>query len=450
MGSIVPRVRVAVLNYDGGDMTVRCLRALRAVDWPQDHLEVMLVDNASIDGLVPRVCKDLPWVRVEELPRNRGFAGGSNVGLRDLDDVDYVALLNNDTVPDRDWLRPLVDALEADPGLGAASSKMVFAPSFVALTVDAPTFRARGDGRDLGVRITGLAVDGAEVWGSTQFADGCHVTNTRGTGDLELCWTDAHAEVRVPVTPGAELPGAVEVELSAEKSKRATLRAGGDPVDVEIGPEPQWVSVPVGGEAFDVINNVGSRLVLGGYGGDRGFLEPDRGQYQSPEEVFAWCGGAVLLSARYLREVGIFDERYFMYYEDTDLAWRGRLAGWRYLYVPASLVRHEHAASSKEGSALFTHYVERNRFLTLARNAPWPMLTEALRVFLRDTLVIFKHQVLAPVRRRGRPDPDLVQRRLRAVLAFGKLLPATLRTRRAQRVSANERQAIVDRWAVPQ
>jgi hypothetical protein len=118
--------------------------------------------------------------------------------------------------------------------------------------------------------------------------------------------------------------------------------------------------------------------------------------------------------------------------------------------VPASIVRHEHAASSKEGSALFTHYVERNRFLTLARNAPWAMLTEALRVFLRDTLVIFKHQVLAPVRPRGHPDPDLVKRRLRAVLAFAKLLPATLRARRAQRVSASARQEIIDRWAVPQ
>ncbi len=71
----------------------------------------------------------------------------------------------------------------------------------------------------------------------------------------------------------------------------------------------------------------------------------------------------MLLSARYLREVGTFDDRYFMYYEDTDLSWRGRLAGWRYCYVPESVVRHEHAASSKEGSALFMHYVERNRFL---------------------------------------------------------------------------------------
>jgi GT2 family glycosyltransferase len=450
MVSSVPRVRVVVLNYDGGDMTVRCLRALRELDWPQDRLEVLMVDNASIDGLVPRVRKELPWVRVEELPRNRGFAGGCNVGLRDLDGVDYIALLNNDTIPDRDWLRPLVEALDADPGLGAACSKMVFAPSFVALTVDAPTFRAQSDARNLGVRITGLTVDSAEVWGSTQFADGCHATNTRGTGDHELCWTDAHAEVRVPVIPSAPLPATVEIELSAERTKRVTLTAGGGPVTVEVGPDPAWVTVPIGGAAFDVINNVGSRLVLGGYGGDRGFLESDRGQYAQPEEVFAWCGGAVLLPTRYLREVGIFDERYFMYYEDTDLAWRGRLAGWRYLYVPASIVRHEHAASSKEGSALFTHYVERNRFLTLARNAPWAMLTEALRVFLRDTLVIFKHQVLAPVRHRGHPDPDLVKRRLRAVLAFAKLLPATLRARRAQRVSASARHEIIDRWAVPQ
>jgi hypothetical protein len=190
--------------------------------------------------------------------------------------------------------------------------------------------------------------------------------------------------------------------------------------------------------------------VIGGYGGDRGFLEQDRGQYEQPEEVFAWCGGAVLLSARYLRDVGTFDDRYFMYYEDTDLSWRGRLAGWCYVYVPESIVRHLHAASSTEGSALFIHFVERNRFTTLARNAPWPMLFDAAWVFLRDTLVIFRRDVLSRVVRRGRPAPRLVVRRLRAFAAFLRMLPATLVTRRRQRVTRAKREEIVRRWAVPQ
>jgi len=445
-----PRVRVVVLNYDGGEMTVRCLRALRETDWPADSLEIMLVDNASIDGLAPRIRREMPWVRLVEHTHNVGFAGGCNLGLRDLSDVDYVALLNNDAIPDHNWLRPLVDTLEADPELGAASSKIVFAPSFVALSVQSPTFRPARDGRDLGVKITDLAVDGTDAWDHAQFGEGCYATETRGSGEERLVWTAQQAEVRVPVTHGAALPEAVEIELSAEKSKQVGLAAGDGVVDATVDQEPSWHRVAVAGAAFDVINNVGSRLVLGGYGGDRGFLEPDRGQYDQPEEVFAWCGGAVLLSARYLRDVGVFDDRYFMYYEDTDLSWRGRLAGWRYVYVPDSIVRHVHAASSKEGSALFTHFVERNRFTTLARNAPWPMVFDAVWVFLRDTLVIFRRDVLSRVVRRGRPAPRLVVRRLRAFAAFLRMLPATLVTRWRQRVPPAKRNEIVRRWAVPQ
>jgi GT2 family glycosyltransferase len=156
----------------------------------------------------------------------------------------------------------------------------------------------------------------------------------------------------------------------------------------------------------------------------------------------------VLLSTRYLREVGVFDDRYFMYYEDTDLAWRGRLAGWRYRYVPESVVRHEHAASSKEGSTLFMHYVERNRFLTLARNAPWSMFGEASYVYLRDTAVVFERDVVRPLLRRSRPAPGFALRRLRAYAGFVKLLPETLRTRRDQPASAADREALVERWSV--
>ena len=62
--------------------------------------------------------------------------------------------------------------------------------------------------------------------------------------------------------------------------------------------------------------------------------------------MWGWCGAAVLLRRRYLEEVGRFDERLFMYAEDADLSWRGARRGWRYRYVPTSVVRHEHRASS--------------------------------------------------------------------------------------------------------
>ena len=113
-------------------------------------------------------------------------------------------------------------------------------------------------------------------------------------------------------------------------------RPGTGTVTVTVGREPEWVDVAIPPEPFDVINNVGSNLFAGGFGGDRGFLEVDRGQYEEPADVFAWCGGAVLLRRSYLDEVGTFDERFFLYYEDTDLSWRGQLRGWRYVYEPAA------------------------------------------------------------------------------------------------------------------
>jgi len=55
----------------------------------------------------------------------------------------------------------------------------------------------------------------------------------------------------------------------------------------------------------------------------------------------------------------LFDERLFLYYEDLELAWRGRRRGWRYHYVPESTVRHLHAATSDQRSPLKHYYDER-------------------------------------------------------------------------------------------
>src|SRR5207244_12193902 len=79
----------------------------------------------------------------------------------------------------------------------------------------------------------------------------------------------------------------------------------------------------------------------------------------------------------------LFEEDLFVYYEDFDLAWRGRARGWRYLYVPASVVYHVHTASSREGTAFFEHHVERNRLTVILRNAPLPFVARVVYRYVR-------------------------------------------------------------------
>src|SRR5581483_11916642 len=71
-----------------------------------------------------------------------------------------------------------------------------------------------------------------------------------------------------------------------------------------------------------------------------------------PRRVFGACAGAALYRRAMLEDVGLFDEDYFAYLEDVDLAWRARLRGWDTLLAPDAVVRHAHAGTLGEGSPL--------------------------------------------------------------------------------------------------
>ena len=167
-----PRVRAVVLNFNGGRHVIDCVEALRRTDWPAADLEVVVVDNASSDGSDGELRRRFPDLEIRPTGANLGFPA-NNVAMGDLDGFDHVALVNNDAFVDPGWLRPLVDALDADPGLGAACPRILFAPRFLDLTLTSPTFRpGTGDGRDLGVRLSGVEVDGEDVWRDAQRVQG--------------------------------------------------------------------------------------------------------------------------------------------------------------------------------------------------------------------------------------------------------------------------------------
>jgi GT2 family glycosyltransferase len=442
-----PRVRLVVLNWNGGELVIRSLAHLEALDYPRDRLELVVVDNASSDGSDRVIAERFPGVRLIRNPVNGGFPA-NNLGLADLDGVDYVGLVNPDSFVEPGWLAPLVAALEGDPGLGAASARMLFADRFLELDVASPTFvPGTADARQLGVMVSGARVDGKDRWRDTQFGSGSWgIEHDRQGGTFH--WAQARAVVRVPVPDGG-LPGSVELRLAAEALKDVTVSAGGASATVPVGTEPRWVSVPVAGEVLDIVNNVGSLVFDDGFGADRGYLEPDTGQYDEPADVFAWCGGSVLLRPAYLADVGLFDERFFLYYEDTDLSWRGLSRGWRYRYVPEAVVRHVHAASTGEGTPTFQHYAERNRLVMLAKNAPAPLAFQAAWRFALVTASYARRDIVRPLLGLHRPNVEQVRRRAGSFLSFLRMLPSILPERRRIRRAATVPDAAVVARLVP-
>lgn len=434
-----PKVRAIVLNYNGHPHVLQSVEALLQTEWPSDKLDVVVVDNRSTDGSVDDLRREFPDVEVRTSRTNFGFPA-NNLALEDRVGVDFFALINNDAFVEPGWLEPLVRELQGDPALGAASAKIVFAPRFGPVQIESETTTVPGDSRGLGVRLHGLRLDEREVWSAAQFGPGFYPVEKSHDGPY--VWSSGEAELRIPFPVEAESGrGKVSLQLGAGEPREVTVRAGGAAHRIVVDNDPAWFHFDVDLELFDVVNNAGSVLIEGGFGGDRGFKRRDDGSFDEPTDVFAWCGNGVLLRPSYLEDVGLFDESFFAYYEDTDMAWRGRARGWRHRYVPKSRIRHMHATTSGEGSPLFHHYVERNRLLMLAKNAPSRLAAGAALRFLWSTLGYLRADVVHPLIHRRRPRPRPTMQRLRSFAAFGRMLPAALR----QRSTNRRRQEVPDR-----
>jgi GT2 family glycosyltransferase len=154
----------------------------------------------------------------------------------------------------------------------------------------------------------------------------------------------------------------------------------------------------------------------------RGRFGVDDGQWDRPGEVFGACAGAALYRREAVLSIGGFDERFFAYLEDVDLAMRLRLAGWSCRYEPA-VALHAGEGSSHQLSGGHHHYVARNTILVVAKAFPPRWLG----------LVVY--------RQLGWAWHALRERRLgahlRAVAAAVPLLPGALRDRRRLRATAS-------------
>ncbi|MFA6448712.1 MAG: glycosyltransferase family 2 protein [bacterium] len=274
------RVTVVIPNWNGKRFLAECLGALAAQSAGCPSTTV--VDNGSSDGSADFIKENFSWVNLIELRENVGFGRAVNRGIL-ASDTEFVALLNNDAVPDPDWLEKLIDAMNENESASSCACKIVF--------YDNPG-----------------TIDSA--------------------GDLYSPW----------------------------------------------------------GMSFN-----------------RGHNEPDDGRYSKISEVFGPCAAAAIYRMSLFHTVGLFDENFFAYYEDTDLNLRALLAGNKCLYIPDARVRHRYSGStSGRQSKLGTEEVYIHLTGVLIKSMPAPIIAKHFLSILMFHSAILFYYLVARVKRRNR------------------------------------------------
>ena len=152
------KVSIIIINYNSNGLIIDCLKALEAQLFKD--FEIILVDNNSSDNSLQTVnayLKNNPLtcpIRLISLSTNLGFTGGNLVGLG-CTEAEYIALLNNDTEPHRDWLYNLVAGIDTNTDVGICASKLlVFGADVIDSAGDgyATSLKGykRGEGEDKG------------------------------------------------------------------------------------------------------------------------------------------------------------------------------------------------------------------------------------------------------------------------------------------------------------
>ncbi len=247
------RVAIIVPNWNGADLLKSCLDSLLKQTFK--NISIIVVENGSVDNSTKVLDGYGKKISVLEQPKNLGFAGGVNVGIKFAlnNEFDYVCLFNNDAIASPSWIQNLVRVLDEEDSVGIVTSKIL-------------------------ISDTG---------------------KLDSTGD----WY---------TTTGMPFP--------------------------------------------------------------RGRGEKDIGQYDNSLVVFGASGGASMYRSSLFKDIGLFDEDFFAYYEDVDISFRAQLAGWTVRYEPSAVVYHKLSATSNKLGYFAIKQSARNFWLLFIKNVPQQLL----------------------------------------------------------------------------
>ncbi len=240
------------------------------------------------------------------------------------------------------------------------------------------------------------------------------IVNWNGLHFLTECWAAVQAQTYTPIevivvdngsTDGslewlaAQTPAPHVIRNAANQgfaraNNQGIQRAHGAYVALlnnDAFPEPGWLAALVAtAEAAPLVGMVASLMVFAdqtevvqsagicvdrcGVSWDCAGGELAAAQGVMPRPVFGPSAGAALYRRDMLDALGGFDEGFFAYLEDVDLAWRARWLGWQARLAPAARVRHVHSGTGRQGSDFKTYHLARNKYRLLFKNYPLPQL----------------------------------------------------------------------------
>ncbi|GIK83854.1 MAG: hypothetical protein BroJett025_04760 [Patescibacteria group bacterium] len=389
-----PLVSILIINYNGKKFLKDCLTSIDNVNFPRNEYEVILVDNDSQDDSVSCVKKDFPWVKLVESKANLGFAEGNNLAYSKAVG-EYIVLLNNDTVVDRNWLRSLVSTAKKNKNVGIVTSKLLFSTPFIELDIISDTeikvniYPNSNSYKPLGLIVDNISCSTKEKSQQIWYKKGFY---KKTKGNYSSRWTDGHGVVLLPFkgkeseTYNISLHGYPHVSNIKTKFQISTF---GKIIVSDFLPSREVKQLNITVKREDIkddliylVQNAGSVVFKKGLGRDRGsvilrakngvkeFYDFDSSYYNHEEEVLAACGASCLIKREVIGEQ-IFDPAYFMYYEDVDLSLKVWRKGYTILYQPKSVVYHKHRATTdQQPTSFFLANIEKNHLFLLLSHFP--------------------------------------------------------------------------------
>ena len=363
---------VYILNYNGNHFLQDCLSSLREMDRGPHRVEINVVDNCSDESPEALLREKFPEVNFIRLEDNYGFSKGNNLGIkirtRQLEiegsKADYCVLLNNDTKVDRNWLLAAYEVFAEHPDVGIVGSKAIFADRFAEISIRTrnpynPSSFGLPDDRYLGPSLH-IDYSGSNLESGPGRAKILNAYPSDGFGRLLQPNASFFAPIKNPNSPAwiglyfeNKHPGREPLELEVQIVGEAKLHF----FEVHaIHPEPAILQLKP--EFYRAhTQNAGCFVNDHWQSGDRGFLDPDDESYTEKELVPSICGVSMFVRTEVWDKLKGFDEKYFAYYEDTDLSMRAQMLGVQCMYTPHSRLYHVHCGSGIEYSDYFLNNV---------------------------------------------------------------------------------------------
>jgi GT2 family glycosyltransferase len=321
-------VSITIVTWNSAQYLDECFGALALLDYPD--LEVIIIDNASEDGTRARLKQvEAKW-RVFYNDCNVGFAAGQNQAIR-VARGEWVLCLNPDVVLSPNFVTQLVAAGEAHPDAGSLCGKLLRwdpAPHGVEQPFRVASSSSKKAGRALRAK----------------------------TSEPDHSSESAEREPEGSLYPG--LYGTPEGLPFQEYSPDG---ASG------IAPDPRRTNI---------IDSTGIYFTPNMRHLDRGAEELDHGRYDRVQYVFGASGAAAFFRRDFIEAVSVegefFDEDFFAFREDGDLAWRAQVMGWKCLYTPAAVAWHVRRVTPerrKDLPLIINWHSAKNRFLMRGKNA---------------------------------------------------------------------------------